>query len=91
MAEKSFYTLAVHAGEDLSLNHGSVSVPIYNSSVYAFPDADEGAAIHNNLKEGYFYGKYGIRRRTLWKKLSANWKTANRRSLSRPVRKKLMT
>ncbi|MCU1289869.1 MAG: methionine gamma-lyase [Acidobacteria bacterium] len=59
MAEKSFYTLAVHAGEDLSQNHGSVSVPIYNASVYAFADADEGAAIHNHLKEGYFYGKLG--------------------------------
>lgn len=59
MADESFYTLAVHAGEDLTQNHGSVSVPIYNASVYAFPDADESAAIHNHHKEGYFYGRLG--------------------------------
>lgn len=59
MSEKSFDTLAVHAGEDLTQNHGSVSVPIFTSSVFAFSDADEGAAIHNYQKEGYFYGRLG--------------------------------
>ena len=59
MTEKSFYTLAVHAGEDLMQNHGAVSVPIYSASVFAFSDADEGAAIHNHQKEGYFYGRLG--------------------------------
>ena len=59
MSEKAFSTLAVHAGEDLTQNHGSVSVPIYNASVFAFSDADEGAAIHNYQKEGYFYGRLG--------------------------------
>src|SRR5688572_14321044 len=57
--ESSFYTLAVHAGEDLTQNHGAVSVPIYSASVFAFSDAEEGAAIHNHQKEGYFYGKLG--------------------------------
>lgn len=59
MSKKSFETLAVHAGEDLTNNHGSVSIPIYNSSVFAFSDADEGAAIHNYQKSGYFYGRLG--------------------------------
>ena len=59
MQEKSFFTLAVHAGEDLTKHEGAVSVPIYNASVFAFSDADEGAAIHNNQKPGYFYGKFG--------------------------------
>lgn len=59
MADKSFDTLTVHAGEDLTQNHGSVSVPVYNASVFAFPDADEGAAIHTCQKEGYFYGRLG--------------------------------
>ena len=59
MDEKSFDTLAVHAGEDLTENHGALSVPIYNTSVFSFPDADEGAAIHNFQKEGFFYGKLG--------------------------------
>ncbi len=59
MSEKSFDTLAVHAGEDLTAHHGAVSVPIYPSSVYAFPDADEAALIHNFEKPGYFYGRLG--------------------------------
>lgn len=59
MSKKSFETIAVHAGEDLTNNHGAVSVPIYNASVFAFPDADEGAAIHNYKKPGYFYGRLG--------------------------------
>jgi methionine-gamma-lyase len=59
MTEKSFFTKAVHAGENRSENHGAVSVPIYTASVFAFTDADEGAAIHNHQKEGYFYGRLG--------------------------------
>lgn len=59
MSDESFFTLAVHAGENLTENHGAVSVPIYPASVYAFPDADEGAAIHNELKPGYYYGRLG--------------------------------
>lgn len=59
MNEKSFATAAVHAGEDRMKNHGAVSVPIYSSSVFAFSDADEGIAIHNYEKPGYFYGRLG--------------------------------
>ncbi|MCA1623138.1 MAG: PLP-dependent aspartate aminotransferase family protein [Acidobacteria bacterium] len=59
MPEKSIFTQAVHAGEDLTKNHGAVSVPIYSASVFAFSDADEGAAIHNYQKKGFFYGKLG--------------------------------
>lgn len=59
MQEKSFFTLAVHAGEDLTKHDGAVSVPVYNASIFAFLDADEGAAIHNYQKPGYFYGKLG--------------------------------
>ena len=59
MAECSFETLAVHAGEDREQNYGSLSVPIYPASVFAFLDADEASAVHNHLKEGYFYGRLG--------------------------------
>lgn len=51
--------MTVHAGMDLTANHGAVSVPVYSASVFAFADADEGAAIHNYQKEGYFYGRLG--------------------------------
>jgi methionine-gamma-lyase len=59
MKEKSFYTLAVHAGEDRAENFGAMSVPIYTASIFAFSDAETGAAIHNHEKEGYFYGRLG--------------------------------
>lgn len=59
MSDESFFTLAVHAGDDHEQHHGAVSVPIYPASVYAFPDADEGAAIHNEQKPGYYYGRLG--------------------------------
>ena len=59
MQEKSFNTLTVHAGEDLTENFGAVSVPIYTASIFAFSNAEEGAAIHNYQKPGYFYGKLG--------------------------------
>jgi methionine-gamma-lyase len=59
MDEHSFFTQAVHAGEDRAANHGALSVPIYPASVFAFSDADEGIAIHNYEKQGYFYGRLG--------------------------------
>ncbi|MCC6327701.1 MAG: PLP-dependent transferase [Acidobacteria bacterium] len=59
MTEESFFTLAVHAGEDRKANFGAVSVPIYPASVFAFADADDGIAIHNYQKDGYFYGRLG--------------------------------
>lgn len=59
MDNESIYTLAVHAGEDKTQNHGALSVPVYSASVFAFRDADEGAAIHNYEKEGFFYGRLG--------------------------------
>jgi O-acetylhomoserine/O-acetylserine sulfhydrylase-like pyridoxal-dependent enzyme len=59
MSNESIYTLAVHAGEDREANHGALSIPIYNASVYAFTDAEDGAAIHNEFKHGYYYGRLG--------------------------------
>jgi len=59
MSNRSFNTMAVHAGEDRTKHHGAVSVPIYPASLYAFSDADEGIAIHNDEKPGYYYGRLG--------------------------------
>ena len=53
------FTKAVHAGADHTEHYGALSVPIYPASVYAFTDADEGAAIHNEIKDGYYYGRLG--------------------------------
>ncbi len=76
MGDKSFETLAVHAGENLSENFGAVSVPIYPASVFAFSDADEGAAIHNYEKEGYFYGRLGNPTQTALEKAVAELEAA---------------
>ncbi len=59
MAEDPIYTTAVHAGEDPPANLGSLSVPVYNSAVFAFPDAEQGAAIHAGKQPGYYYGRSG--------------------------------
>lgn len=60
MDEKSFETLAVHAGaEPVEKHFGAVSVPIYNASLFAFADAETGGKIHNYEAEGYFYSRLG--------------------------------
>ncbi len=59
MKDKSIFTKAVHAGENTNQHHGALSVPIYNASTFAFQNADEGKAIHNYEKPGYFYGRLG--------------------------------
>lgn len=60
MNEKSFETLAVHAGaESVEKHFGAVSVPIYNASLFAFTDAETGGKIHNYEAEGYFYSRLG--------------------------------
>lgn len=59
MHDDSIFTSVVHAGEEPEKHFGSISVPIYNASVFAFTDADEAFQIHNYEKEGYFYGRLG--------------------------------
>lgn len=59
MSKHSFFTRTIHAGEDRNAHFGAVSVPIYPASVFAFSDAEEGIAIHNYEKPGYFYGRLG--------------------------------
>ena len=53
------FTKAVHAGDNHGEHYGALSVPIYPASVYAFPDADGASAIHNEEKDGYYYGRLG--------------------------------
>ncbi|CAN5582749.1 hypothetical protein BH23CHL2_BH23CHL2_23390 [soil metagenome] len=59
MAESQMYTTAVHAGEDPEAYLGSLSVPVYNSALFTFPDAEQGSAIHEGEQPGYFYGRMG--------------------------------
>lgn len=59
MTYDSMLTRAVHAGDEHDEHFGALSVPIYPASVYAFPDAEEASAIHNEEKPGYYYGRLG--------------------------------
>lgn len=52
-------TLSIHAGQAPDPAFGAVSVPIYQSSTFAFHDADEGAARFAGLDGGYKYTRLG--------------------------------
>ncbi|RNC84415.1 MAG: PLP-dependent transferase [Balneola sp.] len=53
----SFATRSVHSGSDLNNHFGAISIPIYNASTFSFPDAEQGAAIHEGEIKGYFYSR----------------------------------
>lgn len=59
MTDRSLFTKAVHAGDDHTQHFGALSVPVYSASVFGFPNANEAAAIHNEEKDGYYYGRLG--------------------------------
>jgi methionine-gamma-lyase len=50
-------TTVVHAGNDTTKYYGAISTPIHQVSTFAFPDADQGSAIHEGHQPGYFYGR----------------------------------
>lgn len=52
-------TRAIHAGGPRSSVHGELSVPIYQSSTFSFPSAEEGAARFAGSSAGYIYGRLG--------------------------------
>ena len=52
-------TRAIHAGNSGLSKLGEVSMPIYQTSTFAFPDADEGAARFSGEHPGYIYTRLG--------------------------------
>ena len=52
-------TKAIHAGNSGLSDFGEVSMPIYQSSTFAFPNADEGAARFSGQHPGYIYTRLG--------------------------------
>jgi methionine-gamma-lyase len=52
-------TKAIHAGGLKKAVFGEVSVPIFQSSTFSFPHADEGAARFSGEEEGYIYTRMG--------------------------------
>ncbi len=53
------HTKAIHGGIDPGAHHGAVSVPIYQSSTFAFPSAEEGAARFAGTSAGPIYTRLG--------------------------------
>jgi methionine-gamma-lyase len=53
------HTKAIHGGLDPQAHHGAVSVPIYQSSTFAFPSAEEGAARFAGSSPGPIYTRMG--------------------------------
>ncbi|MFV0389925.1 MAG: trans-sulfuration enzyme family protein [Pyrinomonadaceae bacterium] len=70
MKKLSIFTRVVHA--DRSEGEPSVSVPIYNASVFALPDIEMGAKIHNFQAPGFFYGRLGNPTQAALEKTIAN-------------------
>jgi len=53
------HTRAIHAGLDPLAHGGAVSVPIYQTSTFAFPSAEEGAARFAGTSAGPIYTRLG--------------------------------
>ena len=53
------HTAAIHGGIDPAQHRGAVSVPIYQTSTFAFPTAEEGAARFAGNSSGLIYSRLG--------------------------------
>ena len=54
-----FDTEAVHTGSEPDARFGAVSVPIYQSSTFAFASVDQGAGRFAGTEDGYIYTRMG--------------------------------
>ena len=56
---KGRHSKAIHGGLDSAAHRGAVSVPIYQTSTFAFPTAEEGAARFAGTSSGPIYTRLG--------------------------------
>lgn len=56
---KGINTRVTHAGENPDSQHGSVAVPIYQTSTFQFDSADQGARRFSGKEDGYIYTRLG--------------------------------
>jgi methionine-gamma-lyase len=59
LKKAKFATLCVHGSGGVDPTTGAVSIPIYQSSTFAFKSAKDGAEIFAGEKEGYVYTRIG--------------------------------
>ena len=52
-------TKAIHAGTPHHSQYGEVSIPIFQSSTFSFPSAEDGAARFSGSQPGYIYTRMG--------------------------------
>lgn len=52
-------TLVIHEGYDDKLHHGSLAVPLYQTSTYAFDTAKQGENRFSGVEEGPMYSRLG--------------------------------
>lgn len=57
--DHTIFTTVVHAGSIPRDSTGSLTTPIYRTSVFGFDDLDTAAAVHDGREPGYFYGRLG--------------------------------
>ena len=73
----------IHAGHKPDAT-GSVNVPIYQTSTFAFRNAAHGAALFAGEEDGYIYTRIGNPTIRPWKTASPSWRTVA--EASPPVR-----
>jgi len=56
---KSHYSAVIHGGQTHDPLYGGISVPIYQSSTFAFQSAEQGAARFTGEDKGYIYTRLG--------------------------------
>lgn len=61
MKEKQLHmdTLVIHEGYDNQLHHGSLAVPLYQTSTYSFETAEQGENRFSGVEEGNIYSRLG--------------------------------
>ncbi len=59
LKNKGVNTQVTHAGENPDTVHGSVGIPIYQTSTFKFRDADHGARLFGGEEKGYVYTRIG--------------------------------
>lgn len=59
LTNKGINTRVTHAGKNPDTVHGSVSVPIYQTSTFMFKDSEHGARIFTGEEQGYIYTRVG--------------------------------
>ncbi|MBN2367177.1 MAG: aminotransferase class I/II-fold pyridoxal phosphate-dependent enzyme [Calditrichaeota bacterium] len=59
LSKAKFATLCVHGSGGVDPLTGAISIPIYQSSTFAFKNAKQGAALFAGDEEGYVYTRLG--------------------------------